>query len=168
MIITIEDFKNASKTYIEKLNIFVQKGNLSGTVIIDHLGYKCATKESFEQLRAIFDYNSEYIFQSIISQRRIAYIKLKQPIATDLGDLWFVELQDQKPDGSQTEKFDHVEGYSVGISYGEMVEKISGFETVVESKKSHHPTHDIDLGDSFSFKCTYCPLLDKIKNNEMV
>ncbi len=168
MITTIENFTNSSKIYIDKLNAFAQKGNLADVVKIDHLGYKCESNESFEQARAVFEQNSEYIFQSIISLRRIAYIKLKQPITTDLGDLWFVELQDQKPDGSQIEKFDHVEGYSVGISYGEMVEKISGFETIIESKKSHHPTHDVDLGDGFSFKCTYGPLLDKIKNDEMM
>jgi len=168
MITTIENFTNSSKPYIEKLNAFAQKGNLAGTVIIDHLGYKCASNESFEQARAMFEQNSEYIFQSIISERRIAYVKMKQPIVTDLGDLWFVELQDQKPDGSQIEKFDHIEGYSSGISYGEMVEKISGFETIIESKKAHHPTHDVGLGVGFSFKCTHGPLLDKIKDQEMV
>lgn len=168
MIATIENFTNSAKTYIEKLNAFAQKGNLADNVKIDHLGYKCTSNQSFEQARAMFEQNSEYIFQSIISLRRIAYIKLKHPIATDLGDLWFVELQDQKPDGSQVEKFDHVEGYSVGMSYGEMVEKISGFETIIESKKAHHPTHDVDLGDGFSFKCTYGPLLDKIKDQGMV
>ena len=168
MITTIQDFVTNSKTYIEKLNAFAEKGNLAGIVVVDHLGYKCGSKESFEKMREMFESHSEYIFQSIISQRRISYIKLKQPIVTGLGDLWFVELQDQKPDGSQIEKFDHVEGYSVGISYGEMVEKISGFETIVESNKSHHPTHDVDLGDGFSFKCTYGPLLDKIKDQEMI
>lgn len=168
MITTYDDFINVSSLYIKKLNAFAQKGKLSDVVAIDHLGYKCESKESFERMREIFESNSEYIFQSIISLRRIAYIKLKQPIKTDLGDLWFVELQDQKPDGSQQEKFDHVEGYAIAISYGEMVEKISGFETVIESKKSHHPTHDVDLGDGFSFKCTYGPLLDKIKDQEMV
>ncbi len=168
MIQTFEDFIHDSKKYIDKVNAFAEQGKLSTVIHIDHLGYKCESKESFENMRELFEINSEYIFQSIISLRRIAYIKLKQPIPTGLGDLWFIELQDQKPDGSQQEKFDHIEGYSVGISYGEMVEKISGFEEIIESKKSHHPTHDVDLGDGFSFKCTYGPLLDKIKDHEMI
>lgn len=168
MIPTIQDFTDGVKPYIEKLDSFAKKHDASSFIAADHLGYKCASTESFEQLKKIFEENSEYIFQSIISSRRIAYIKLKEPILTDLGDIAFIELQDQKPDGSQKEKYDHVEGYPIGMSYDDMVKKLGELDTVIETPRPHHPTHDIDLGDGFSFKCEQGALLDKIKGVEMV
>jgi predicted metalloenzyme YecM len=126
-----------------------KKHDLFNIAQVDHLSYKCSSKESFENMRAMFEENSEFIFQSIISLRRIAYIKLKEPIATDLGNILYIELQDQKPDNSQKEKYDHVEVFPVNISYDEMVKKIGELDIIVEVKRPHHLTHNIDIGDEF-------------------
>jgi predicted metalloenzyme YecM len=168
MIKTIEDFVTGIKPYVDKINVFAQKHSLLDAAKVDHFGYKCASKDSFESMREMFEQNSEFVYQSIISARRIAYIKLKKPISTKLGDILFIELQDQKPDGSQKEKYDHVEAYAMEIPYDEMVKKISELDTVVEIKRPHHSTHNVDLGDGFSFSCTHGPLLNKIKESEMI
>jgi predicted metalloenzyme YecM len=168
MIQTIEDFTNGIQPYIDNINTFAEKHQLTNAAKVDHFGYKCASTESFERMRSMFEQQSEFIYQSIISARRIAYIKLTQPIPTALGDISFIELQDQKPDGSQKEKYDHVEVYPVGQSYDQMVHAIGTLDTVIEVKRPHHSTHNIDLGDGFSFSCTHGPLLDKIKETEML
>jgi len=168
MIKTLEDFTEASKLYLEKINTFADKHSISENVKADHVGYKCASTESFENLKSIFEINSDYIFQSIISSRRIAYIKIKQGLETKLGIINFIELQDQKPDGSQIEKFDHVECFTINGTYDEMVKKIAESDTITKSSNQHHPTHDTDLGGGFSFKLTQGPLLTKIKDTEMV
>lgn len=168
MIKTIEDFVTGIKPYVDKINVFAQKHSLFDAAKLDHFGYKCASKESFEQMREMFEQNSQFVYQSIISARRIAYIKLKEPISTKLGNILFIELQDQKPDGSQKEKYDHVEVYATDILYEEMVKKISEVDTIVEVKRLHHSTHNIDLGDGFTFSCTHGSLLDKIKESEMI
>ena len=116
----------------------------------------------------MFEDASEYIFQSIISRRRIAVIGIKRGIETSLGTINVLELSDQKPDGSQHDGFDHIEAYAVGRSYDEMVREFEACEKVIKVERPHHTTHDIDIGDKFLFRCTQEPLIEKIKRTEMV
>jgi hypothetical protein len=108
------------------------------------------------------------IYQSLISKRRIAIIRFKRGIETSLGTINFLELSDQKLDGSQHDGFDHIEAYAVGRAYDEMVKEFEANEKVIKVERSHHTTHDIDIGSGFLFRCTQGPLIKKIKNSEMV
>ncbi len=167
MITTIEEFYTESVKYINEFNLFAKKHKLLGLTKADHICYKCGSKESFESLRTLFDNNSEYIYQSIISKRRISYIKLKQRISTVLGEIHFVELSDQKPDQSQSDSFDHIEVYGVSISYDELVATLAQSENVIKVERPHHTTHDVEIKDGFLFRCTQEPLIKKIKREEM-
>jgi predicted metalloenzyme YecM len=118
-------------------------------------------------MREMLENESEYIFQSIISGRRIAIIRLKQGIETILGTINFLELSDQKLDGSQSEGFDHIEVYPVGWTYEEMVRELEEVETVKKVERPHHTTHDIVLEEGFIFRLTQEPLIEKIKRSEM-
>lgn len=164
---TIEDFHSGAQTYIKKFNAFAQQHGLVGKTAPDHMCYKCGSHESFEAMRSMFESASQYLHQAIISGRRIAYIKLKQPIETVLGQIWFIELSDQKPDNSQTDSYDHIEVYGTEISYDEMVAHLeqSG-ANVIKVERPHHTTHNIDIG-GFIFSCTQGPLIEKIKTEEM-
>ncbi len=164
---TIQDFYTEAHISVEYFNTFVEKHNFSGKGIADHICFKCGSKESFEFIRALFENESAYIYQSIISKRRIAIVKLKQAISTHLGDITMLELSDQKPDGSQKEGFDHIEVYPVGQTYAEMVADLEKTEIVKKVERPHHTTYDIQITDDFIFRCTEGPLLEKIKNSEM-
>ncbi|MDP3640696.1 MAG: VOC family protein [Nanoarchaeota archaeon] len=134
----------------------------------DYICYKCDSQQSFEALRAIFEQNSDYMYQSIISKRRISYVKLKQGIETLLGKIYFLELSDQKPDRSQKNGFDHIEVYGATISYDALVAKLAESEKVIKVERPHHTTHDIEIKDGFLFRCTKELLVEKIKREEMV
>ncbi|MBI4087107.1 VOC family protein [Candidatus Kaiserbacteria bacterium] len=168
MLETIHDFKEDAKRYIDLFNAFTGKHNLTDKAQADHICYKCGSKESFEQLRVLFESNSSWIYQSIISNRRIAYIKLAEGIESALGTIHFLELSDQKPDGSQHDGFDHIEAYPTAYSYEEMVRELESSEKVLKIERPHHTTHDIDIGDKFLFRCTQGPLVEKIKSTEMI
>jgi len=165
---TIEEFYDQSITYIALFDVFVTKHALVGGTQVDHICYKCDSKELFEHMREMFEGESEYIYQSIISKRRIAIIRLKRSIATALGEIHFLELSDQKPDHSQYDGFDHIEAYPLGRTYDEMVAEFERSERVVKVERPHHTTHDIDMGKGFLFRCTEGPLMEKIKKNEIV
>jgi len=167
MITTIEDFYADAQKYVGWFNSFAKKHGLEGVAQADHICYKCDSQQSFEAMRAIFEKNSEYIYQSIISKRRISIVKLKQGIETVLGPIYFLELSDQKPDGSQVDGFDHIEVYGVRISYDDMVAKLATSEKVIKVERPHHTTHDVEIKDGFLFRCTQEPLVDKIKRDEM-
>lgn len=167
MIKTIDDFYTSSRKYVDEFNLFAEKHGLEGVVKADHICYKCESKESFESIRAIFEQNSEYIYQSIISKRRISYIKLKRGIETVLGTINFLELSDQKPDGSQVNGFDHIEVYGVAISYDDIVSRLEKSEKVIKVERPHHTTHDVEIKDGFFFRCTQEPLVEKIRREEM-
>lgn len=168
MIKTIEEFYSGSLRYAALFDAFAKKHNLEGRVLADHICYKCSSKEVFEEMRAVLEKESEYLYQSIISKRRIAYLKLKKPVETILGPIYFVELSDQKPDLSQRDGFDHIEAYPVGWSYEEMVLELEKTEKVIKNERPHHTTHDVEIGDGFVFRCTEEPLVEKIKRSEML
>ncbi len=170
MIKTARDFFADAERFITLFDKFAQKHCLKGRAQADHLCYKCGSRESFERLRTLFETESEYIYQSIISKRPIAYIKCKTGIATSLGTIHFLELSDQKPDGSQQDGFDHIEAYPVGWSYDDMVRELEKTERVVKVERPHHTTHDVEIGEGegFLFRCTRGPLLEKIKDGEMI
>ena len=92
---TVEDIFHQAEIFIELFNNFATKHNLEGRIIPDHICYKCESKESFETLRALFEAESEYMYQSIISGRRIAVIRFKESIQTSVGPIYFLELSDQ-------------------------------------------------------------------------
>lgn len=164
---TIMEFQAGAVQSIEKFNEFSQRHGLVGKTDPDHLCFKCGSKESFEEMRAMFEQESQYMHQAIISGRRIAYIKLKQPMHTVLGEIWFIELSDQKPDNSQVDSYNHIEVYGTQMSYDEMVAHLeeSG-ANVVKVERPHHTTHNVDIG-GFTFSCTRGPLVEKIKSEEM-
>ena len=161
------DFYKEAETYIQLLETFVTKHALAGRAAVDHICYKCGSKESFEEIRRLFEHESDYIYQSIISNRRIAIIRLKQGIVTSLGTIFFLELSDQKPDNSQVDGFDHIEVYPLARTYDDMVAEFSKTEVVVKVERPHHTTHDIDMGDGFLFRCTEGPLIKKITETEI-
>ena len=164
---TIEEFYVQSQKYISLFNTFVNKHSLIGRAQVDHICYKCESKESFESMREIFEGEGRYIYQSIISKRRIAIIRLTKGIETSLGVINYLELSDQKPDNSQSDSFDHIEVYAVGRSYDEMIAELASSERVIKVERPHHTTHDIDIGSGFLFRCTQGPLIKKIRDSEM-
>lgn len=171
MLANTSDFRIKANAAVFYLSHFAHKHSLQGRARADHFCYKCGSAESFEHMRKMLEGESDFIFQSIISRRRIAYIRLKNPIETVLGSVEYLELSDQKPDKSQMEGFDHVEAYPVGWSYEDMITMFEdGEETVMLEERPHHTTHSIIIArpeNPFLFRCTREPLIEKIKREEM-
>lgn len=165
---TLEEFFEGAKKYVALFDTFAVKYNLQGRVASDHICYKCNSAESFERVRKIFESSSKYIYQSIISNRRIAIVCFEKGMNTNLGMINFLELSDQKQDNSQKEGFDHIEAYALGWSYDDMVHHLETSEKVIKVERPHHTTHDIDIGGGFLFRCTQGPLIEKIKSIEMI
>ncbi|MCX6715291.1 MAG: VOC family protein [Candidatus Uhrbacteria bacterium] len=175
MFATIEAFYEGALPLTEAFNrSSIQP--LEPLVRADHICYKCGSHEEFEHLRRLFETASPYLFQSTISDRLIAIIKLPQPILTVFGKIWFLELSDQKPDGSQMSGFDHIEIYPLlrTIKGNPLTgtENLLGclkicsvrFEKVV---RPHHTTCDIQIENGFRIRIEEEPLIDKIKREEM-
>ena len=135
---------------------------------VDHIGYKCGSREEFESLREQLESASAYIYQSFISGRRIAIIKLQEALATELGSICFLELSDQKPDGSQVSGFDHLEIYPVEQDFTVfvkgLIEKGIPFEQTV---RPHHTTYDAKLTEAFKIRLEEEPLIKKIAREEI-
>ncbi len=168
MLSNISAFFKSAAPVIKEFNSFIKKYSLKKFAVPDHICYKCSSSENFESMRKLFESESEFIYQSIISKRRIAYIKFKKPIETDLGPIWFLELSDQKPDGSQKDIFDHIEMYSPKLSYENFAMKLqkAGVK-MIEVQKPHHTTYEIQLSSGFEVKITPELLLEKIKREEI-
>ncbi|MDP3958021.1 MAG: VOC family protein [bacterium] len=165
---SIADFYIGADDLVRRFNEFAERHALGAISRADHICYKCVSNGEFEALRALFEEESVYIYQSIISARRIAVIGLKRPVKTALGPISTLELSDQKPDGSQKSGFDHIEIYPTGISYEELASRIK--KGGVEMKKvvrPHHTTIDIEIGDGYLVRLEGEPLIDKIKKEEM-
>ena len=164
----ISEFYTTGQKWIANFDGFIGKYALKGRAKPDHICYKCDSSYSFERSRKMFESEAKWIYQSIISGRRIAIIRLKKPFTTPLGHISVLELSDQKPDGSQKEGFDHIEFYPVGMTYEELVKYLEEEgATVTKIERPHHTTHNIIIKDGVTFCVTRGPLADKIKGEEM-
>lgn len=167
MFSSVEEFFEEAAESARTFDAFAARYFTETEAAADHICYKCGTTETFEAIRTLFEHQSEFIYQSIISGRRIGYIKFQKPLTTALGPVWFLELSDQKPDGSQTDGFDHVEVFPVSLSYETMVERLAAKEKVIHVERPHHTTDDVHLPDGFIFRCSHGPLVEKITATEM-
>src|SRR3990167_529826 len=138
---TIQDFFEDAERFRELFDDWVTA--IFPPAKADHLCFKCESANEFEKRRSWFEGESSFIYQSLIADRRIAIIKLLKPLSTKLGDIWYVELSDQKPDGSQQSGFDHIEIYP-------KKGRIEDLRAFLESKgmmlqkivRPHHTTYD--------------------------
>lgn len=165
---TLDAFYKNVKPYVELFNAFCKKHALVGNSLPDHLCYKCDSHETYTRMRSTLEAGCVYSYQSLISNRHITYLKLQKPIETMLGSIYFIELSDQKPDGSQVSKYDHIEVYSTAKSYEEFVSELQEAGNLVPHIRPHHSSHNIDIGNGFLFRTTQGPLIDKIKLEEMI
>lgn len=166
MPLTIESFFDEARRFAEVFDGW--SNQYQPEAVADHICYKCASPEEFETMRRMFESNSAFLYQSIISNRRIAVVKLKASIETSLGPIWFLELSDQKPDGSQKSEFDHVEIYP---KIGSMIDLAASLEAkgVVGERivRPHHTTFDVFIEGSFKVRLEDEALVEKIKREEM-
>lgn len=168
LITTIEAFIKVAEMYIQEFNQFVQEHGLQEHFRADHLCYKCESAAEFENMRQMFEYRSDFIYQSMISNRRIAIIRLQHVIHSTAGPVYFIELSDQKPDGSQKGGFDHIEIYPTKMLYDVCIQflKRKGVN-IVEVQRPHHTTYDVSLASGFGVKVSRRPLIEKIKTEEI-
>lgn len=153
---------------LQEFNAFCEQHGLIGKVQADHIGLKCSSNELYESQRKVFEHDSKFIYQSIISKRIISIVGLTHGLKTSVGSLNYLELSDQKPDGSQKDSIDHLEIIPVGISYQELVDDLTMKGVVLQEKiKPHHTTYDIVLASGFVIKLSREMLIDKIKRGEM-
>ena len=159
-------FLAESTQYVAAFDAWAQQ--YSPNAKADHICFKCGDTAEFEHVRAIFEAESAFIYQSIIAKRRIALVKFLVPIHTVLGEISLLELSDQKPDGSQTSGFDHIEIYPTAGSIEDFVANLEAngahFEKIV---RPHHTTFDATILDDFKIRIEPEPLLEKIKMTEM-
>ncbi len=169
MIKNSTDLREITKPFLEEFDTFCREYGLVGKVKADHIGLKCSSKELYESQRSFFEFESRFVYQSIISKRRISIVGLTEGLVTSVGLLNYLELSDQKPDGSQKDAVDHLEIVPVRISYQELVDDLQSKKVMLrETIKPHHTTHDIVLSSGFIVKLSQEMLINKIKREEMV
>lgn len=159
------DFFLEAKPLVEAFDRYVNERGLGLVALPDHICYKCSTVEEYEKIRSLLETESIFVYQSWIAGRRISVVKLKEPISSAMGSIHYLELSDQKPDGSQKSGFHHIEIYPTSVSYQELIDKIGSGQEVV---RPHHTTWDISIGQDFFLRLENEPLIDKIKKEEMV
>lgn len=167
MDISVQQFFSRTSEYLALFDVWATP--FVAEAKIDHIGYKCASKEEFESLRSLLEPACDFTYQSFISGRRITLCRFQAPLKTVLGEIRFLELSDQKPDGSQVSGFDHLEIYPLKGSIEQLAERCAkaGSEFTV-TLRPHHTTYDRKLAPRFSIRIEPEPLLQKIKNEEMV
>lgn len=167
---TKDDFIAGLQNYLDAFGEFCTSRNIVlDNISLDHVCYKCESREEYEILRGLFELDDRFVYQSVISKRRIAYIGFVKPLTSVCGDVYYLELSDQKPDKSQVQGCDHIEPIPNGISYEEMLTRFSLPDLVVsESIKPHHVTHDIKLPNGVKLKLSEGRLVDKIYKDELV
>lgn len=164
----VRSFFASATTSVAAFDAFANDHQLTERAKADHICYKCGSTERFEAIRATLETESVFVYQSIISGRRIAIIRFREPVKTALGDIHVLELSDQKPDNSQVDGFDHIEIYPTHGSTDDLVDYLRGEHVVIDTvSRPHHTTHDTVLEIGFIVRVEDEPLLEKIRKSEM-
>lgn len=160
----LQDYLNRIDKYFESKNIYLPEH-----IFIDHICYKCSSKEEFEMIRSWFEFEDSFIYQAIISKRRIATICFKDMLKSKISLVCYLELSDQKPDNSQITKVDHIEITSNEFSCDELQQyfKDLGFDVKIDSKP-HHTTYNFTTPDGLEIKLCNERLVDKIAREEII
>ena len=165
-ILTLERFMREANDATELFDAWASQHNPLATA--DHLCYRCEEDDEFERVRSFFERPDGFLYQSWISGRRIAVIKFGPALPTMLGPISFLELSDQKPDGSQQRGFDHIEIYPTHGSVEGLVAAFARNQVRFEKHaRPHHVTHDALISPTFKVRIEPEPLIDKIKRDEM-
>ncbi len=166
MMTSVEEFYEEAQKLAQIFDSWVEKINLAA--VADHVCYKCGDEEEFSGMRKMFEAESKFIYQSIISGRRIAVIKFVRPVSTSMGDIWYLELAAQKPDGSQLSGFDHVEIYPLKGTMEALAEEMMAQGVRLEKiVRPHHTTYDGVIEGRLKIRLEDEALVEKIKRDEM-
>lgn len=169
MLETLEELPGITHPHLDECSRFCEQYGLVGKVQADHLGIKCSSNAVYEKQRKVFESDTRFIYQSVISQRRISIIGLREGLDTSVGGVRYIELADQKPDNSQKDAVDHIELVPQGISYEELVSFLQNQGVAMkEVIRSHHVTYDITLPSGFGIKLSREMLVDKVYQVEML
>lgn len=164
----IKKFFEDAEPFLNLFYTFSKKIELKDKATADHICYKCDSMKEFESLRGMLEPESAYIYQSYIAGRRIAVIRLKAPFPSYLGDISFLELSDQKPDGSQISGFDHIEIFPAEGTIESLLAHLGDRNIkphIVE--RPHHTTWDFPIHGTFKLRIEPEALIEKIKREEM-
>ena len=170
MFSSFEEFTAAAVPFIQQCDEFIAKHGLHGGVVVDHLCFKSGSASEYDQLRAMLEATppSAFFSQVQLTGRRVAYIGLRERVASVNNPIRFIELADKKPDAEETAGFHHAEIYPTICGDAELIEclKESG-ETMQRHSRPHHTTHDLVLPGGFILRFTQRPLIEKIVDEQL-
>lgn len=167
-ILSLEAFYEAAKPFVVQYNNWLEQHAFRLSIVPDHICYKCSSSQEFERMRQLFEKAGTYMFQSFISGRRIAIIKLYNNIETRRDYIRYLELSDQKSDGSQVSGFDHIEVYPASETVESLVCELAKNHVHFQiSKREHYTTYNLTLEGGFKLRIEPEPLIAKIKREEM-
>lgn len=155
----------SSNELVNVLENFISLCDLDGKVKLDHICYKCESSESYENIKSQLEISEKFTYTTMISQRRISSIGLRNPVDTKYGIIELLELNDQKPDRSQIEGYDHIEIMPLLPHTCESLSNIAKSKgyNVIETIRPHHTTYDIEI-DRYTIRFTSELLVDKIRS----
>jgi predicted metalloenzyme YecM len=163
-----KEFFAQAGSALETMRLFIAGNDLATILIPDHLCYKCASHEEFLEIRSMLERESFYLYESWISDRLIAILKLKEPISTAFGDISYLELQDKKERSGPLSGFTHIEFYPATTTYETVLEKMKEKKIqIISDPTPHHPIHEVTLSDTFVFRLEHEPVIKKIKREEL-
>jgi|SRR3989344_6884853 len=146
---------------------FITKHKLGGQVLIDHICYRCHSKDWYDYVSKMLAHEdvSNFAHQVWLSGRRVNYFGFVKPIEVGHGHIRYAEVQDAKPLDVEESRFHHIEIYpaSAADAFGELVAflKAAG-ENLVFKPRPHHDTYDVTLEGKLIVRISQGPLVKKI------
>ena len=125
---------------------------------LDHICYRVATTDRYQELKARLVPDNELLAETIISGRPIATFRLQQPLQYQGRTIELLELPSPKAGSPYSEGYEHVE-FAVGQHPGEWIKKYPSiiWETK-DLRKSINPDVRLRIGEGVSVKFHEFPL----------
>ena len=170
MFHSFEEFTLAATPFVQQCDEFIAKHGLHGQVMVDHLCFKCGSASEYERMRSMLEATppSAFVYQVQLSGRRVAYVGLREGIASVNYPISFIELSDKKPGVDETAGFHHAEIYTTTLDYDQLIKRLEdGGETVRRQVRPHHTTDDLVLPGGFILRFTARALIEKIVDEQL-
>lgn len=162
-------FRTQIQSFVKDILTYIQSSGVSLDVFeIDHVAYKNSNTENYEKVRK--DFGKEvFIYESVISNRRIAISKFRDPVKVEGKIIKYIEIFEPKPDKITEDKLDHIEIISNNLDYESFVKifEDSGVELTFEDK-GYDRFYAFNTDKGYEVKLSDHKIVDKIYKEEML
>jgi len=131
---------------------------------LDHFGYQTSSSQNYESLKEESKIIGDLISENIVSNRRVAIFKFKEPFKYQNYNILGFELVEPKENQECKSELDHLE-FVIPVTFDEYISQYPNVEWDISAKdRDEFPKISVHLKDGKSIKFHRKDIFEEIPN----